>query len=112
MVEIASAISKNANIVVMDEPTASLTRHEVESLFEIIENLIQENRTVIYVSHRMEETFRIGDRVTVFKVIVRTYGLNFNKGTAMFSLNFCLIIFILSSDKKLDKSFSELILKC
>lgn len=67
MVEIASAISKNANIVVMDEPTASLTRHEVESLFEIIENLIQENRTVIYVSHRMEETFRIGDRVTVMR---------------------------------------------
>lgn len=67
MVEIASAISKNANIVVMDEPTASLTRHEVESLFGIIDRLLSENRTVIYVSHRMEETFRIGHRVTVMR---------------------------------------------
>lgn len=67
MVEIASAISKNADIVVMDEPTASLTRHEVESLFQIIENLLRENRTIIYVSHRMEETFRIGHRVTVMR---------------------------------------------
>lgn len=67
MVEIASAISKNANIVVMDEPTASLTRHEVESLFRIIDTLISENRSIIYVSHRMEETFRIGHRVTVMR---------------------------------------------
>jgi ABC-type sugar transport system ATPase subunit len=67
MVEIARAVSKNARIVVMDEPTSSLTEKEVEALFEIISGLKEQNVGVIYISHRMDETFRIGDRVTVLR---------------------------------------------
>ncbi|MGI6005676.1 MAG: ATP-binding cassette domain-containing protein, partial [Christensenellales bacterium] len=53
MVEIARAVSKNARIVVMDEPTSSLTEKEVEALFEIISGLKEQNVGVIYISHRM-----------------------------------------------------------
>lgn len=67
MVEIAGALSKNASIVVMDEPTASLTEHEIVALFETIATLKKRGVTIIYVSHRMNETFEIGDRVTVMR---------------------------------------------
>lgn len=67
MLEIAKAISSDAKIIVMDEPTSSLTTKEVDALFRIIARLTGENRTVIYISHRMEEVFRIGDYVTVMR---------------------------------------------
>jgi len=67
MVEIAGALSKNAKIVVMDEPTASLTEREIKALFETIANLKADGVTIVYVSHRMNETFEIGDRVTVMR---------------------------------------------
>jgi ribose transport system ATP-binding protein/inositol transport system ATP-binding protein len=67
MVEIAKALSIDAHIIVMDEPTASLTLKEVEMLFQTIENLKKKNIAVIYISHRMEELFRVADRVTVLR---------------------------------------------
>ena len=67
MLEIAKAIASNARIIVMDEPTSSLTKKETDALFSIIRRLTQENRTVIYISHRMEEVFTIGDYVTVMR---------------------------------------------
>lgn len=67
MVEIAKAIAMDAKIIIMDEPTSSLTTKEVESLFRIIDRLTSENRTVIYISHRMNEIFTIGDFVTVMR---------------------------------------------
>ena len=67
MLEIAKAIASDARIIVMDEPTSSLTTKEVEALFKIIERLTSEDRTVIYISHRMEEVFRIGDWVTIMR---------------------------------------------
>ena len=67
MVEIVNAVSFNANIIVMDEPTSSLSNEEVEQLFEIIDNLKKKNVSIIYISHRMEELFRISDRVTVIR---------------------------------------------
>ena len=67
MLEIIKALSQNAKIIVMDEPTSSLTENEVEQLFKIIKQLNQEGVTVIYISHRMEEVFRIGDYVTVLR---------------------------------------------
>lgn len=67
MVEIVKAVSFNANIIVMDEPTSSLSNEEVEQLFEIIENLKKKKVSIIYISHRMEELFRISDRVTVIR---------------------------------------------
>lgn len=65
MVEIAKAVSYNAKIVVLDEPTSSLTDEEVERLFVIIEKLKAKGCGIIYISHKMEEILRICDEVTV-----------------------------------------------
>lgn len=67
MVEIVKAISFNVRILVMDEPTSSLSDDEVEKLFATIERLKKNNVSIIYISHRMEELFRISDRVTVIR---------------------------------------------
>lgn len=66
-VEIAKALSVNADVVIMDEPTASLGEHEVGKLFQIISSLKERGVTVIYISHRLEEIFKIADSVTVLK---------------------------------------------
>jgi ribose transport system ATP-binding protein len=67
MIEVAKALSLNAQIIVMDEPSAVLTPHELEKLFQVIEQLKQEGVSFIYISHRLDEIFRIADRVTVLK---------------------------------------------
>jgi ribose transport system ATP-binding protein len=67
IVEIAKAVSKNVKILIMDEPSAPLSVSEVEHMFEIIRRLKQDGVTVIYISHRLEEVFRISDRVTVMR---------------------------------------------
>lgn len=67
MVEIARALSSKSKIIVMDEPTATLTEKEVNSLFEKIRELKKKGVGIIYISHRMAETFEIGDRVTVMR---------------------------------------------
>jgi ribose transport system ATP-binding protein len=67
LVEIAKAISKDAKLIVMDEPTAPLTVTEVDSLFKIIEKLKNKGITIVYISHRMEEIFSISDRVSVMR---------------------------------------------
>ena len=67
VVEIARALARNARILVMDEPTAALSRHEVEKLFTIIEELRRQGMGIVYVSHRLDEIFRICDRVTVMR---------------------------------------------
>ena len=67
MVEIAKAVSHDANIVIMDEPTSALTDAEVEDLFRIIADLNAKNVAIIYISHKMDEIFRISDDITVFR---------------------------------------------
>ena len=67
IVEIAKAIGANARIVIMDEPTASLTEREVASLFRIIDVLRSGGVGVIYISHRLEEVFTVADRITVLR---------------------------------------------
>jgi ribose transport system ATP-binding protein len=67
MVEIAKALSMNAEILVLDEPTAALTDREIEALFQVIASLKEKGVGMIYISHRMEEIFRICDRVTVMR---------------------------------------------
>src|SRR5206468_3003909 len=57
MVEIAKATSKKSNIIVMDEPSATLTDHELQALFSLIRQLKSEGVSVIYISHRLEEVF-------------------------------------------------------
>lgn len=66
-VEIAKALYKKAKIVIMDEPTASLTHTEIDNLFRIIERLKKGAVSVIYISHRLDEIFRIADRVMVLR---------------------------------------------
>ena len=67
MVEIARALSENAQFVLMDEPTASLTEREIEILFEKIRVLRDSGVAIVYISHRLEEILRIADRVTVLR---------------------------------------------
>ena len=67
MVEIAKALSQNARVIVMDEPTAALSDPEIERLFAIIRTLKAEGVAIIYISHRLHEIFEIGDRITVLR---------------------------------------------
>ena len=67
MIEIAKALSKNADLIVMDEPSAILAGHELDQLFNIIQSLVNRGVSIIYISHRLEEVFRIADVVTVLK---------------------------------------------
>lgn len=67
MVEIAKALTKNARIIIMDEPTTALTKIETQNLFKVIENLKKKGIAIIYISHRMEEIFAICDRVEVLR---------------------------------------------
>ena len=67
LVEIAKALMTNADIIIMDEPTAALTDREIDTLFEVIERLKRKGVSFIYISHRMEEIFAICDRITVLR---------------------------------------------
>lgn len=67
LVEIAKALAKDASVLVMDEPTASLAKHEVENLFALIETLKSRGIAIVYISHRMDEIRRIADRITVLR---------------------------------------------
>jgi ribose transport system ATP-binding protein len=67
VVEICKALTREAKVLVLDEPTAVLTKNEIDKLFEIIKELKSKGVCIIYVSHRIEEIFRICDRITVLK---------------------------------------------
>ena len=62
MVEIARALSHEANVIIMDEPTASLSRHEIGELFKLVEQLKEEGRAILFISHKFDEIFRVSDR--------------------------------------------------
>lgn len=67
LVEIAKAISLNSEIIIMDEPTSAISEKEAEKLFAIIRRLRSEGKGIIYITHRMEEIFKIADRLTVMR---------------------------------------------
>ena len=67
LVEIAKALSQNARILVLDEPTAALTESEVETLFEILRKLTARGVGIIYISHKLDEVFAMADRITVLR---------------------------------------------
>lgn len=67
MVEIAKALTKNARVIIMDEPTTALTEVETKNLFKVIDSLKKKGIAIIYISHRMEEIFAICDRVEVLR---------------------------------------------
>ena len=67
MVEIAKAVQQNAKILIMDEPSAPLTSAEVESMFEVVERLRSEGVSIVYISHRLDEIYRLSDRIVVLR---------------------------------------------
>lgn len=67
MIEIAKAFSYNAKIVIMDEPTSSLTEKEVNHLFTIIRKLKERGCGIVYISHKMEEIFQLCDEITILR---------------------------------------------
>ncbi|MEY4432036.1 MAG: hypothetical protein RLZZ44_166 [Bacteroidota bacterium] len=67
VVEIAKALLTDAEVIIMDEPTSAISDHEVEILFTIIESLIKENKTLVYISHKLDELFKIADNYIVLR---------------------------------------------
>lgn len=67
MIEIAKAVQQNAQVLIMDEPSAPLTTNEVESMFKVVELLREKGVSIIYISHRLEEIFRLSDRIEVIR---------------------------------------------
>jgi ABC-type sugar transport system ATPase subunit len=67
LVEIAKALSLETDVLIMDEPTSALTESEVERLFRVIDRLRQRGVTILYISHKMDEVFRLADRITVLR---------------------------------------------
>ena len=67
MIEVAKALSQKAKLIIMDEPTSSLTDHETDLLFKVSRNLKQQGVSIIFVSHRLEEIFALCDRITVLR---------------------------------------------
>lgn len=67
LLEIAKAISYNSDLIIMDEPTSSISQQDVELLFKIIRRLKEEGKSFIYISHKMDEIFQISDDITVFR---------------------------------------------
>lgn len=78
MVEIAKALSTNAKIIILDEPTAALTKRESEELYRIVDKLREDGVSVIFISHRFEDMYRLASRVTVFRdsQYIGTYDVN------------------------------------
>ena len=66
-VEIAKAVSANCKVLILDEPTSSLTQNEVEALFRIVDDLKREGVSIVYISHKMDEILRISDEVTIMR---------------------------------------------
>ncbi len=67
LTEIAKALGQDARVLIMDEPTASLAKHETEALFDLVERLKARGISIIYISHRMDEVYRIADRITILR---------------------------------------------
>ena len=67
LTEIAKALAQDAQVLIMDEPTASLAQHETEALFELVERLKARGISIVYISHRMDEVYRIADRITILR---------------------------------------------
>ncbi|MCO4252011.1 sugar ABC transporter ATP-binding protein [Pseudarthrobacter raffinosi] len=67
LTEIAKALAQDARVLIMDEPTASLARHETEALFDLVARLKKRGISIIYISHRMDEVYRIADRITILR---------------------------------------------
>ena len=66
-VEIAKALAHDASVIIMDEPTSAISDREVEALFDVIAMLKRRGVAIVYISHKMDEVFRIADTITVLR---------------------------------------------
>ena len=82
MVEVAKALAVDARIIIMDEPTSALGEDEVETLFEIIDTLKEQGIAIIFISHRLEEVFRVADRVVVLRDGRRVSSVSISEATS------------------------------
>lgn len=83
MIEIGRALTRNARLIIMDEPTSSLSEAETETLFHIIEKLTERNIAIVYISHKLDEVMHLADRVTILrdgKNIITTDKNDINEG--------------------------------
>ena len=67
MVEVAKALHHKADLIIMDEPTSALSVREIDDLFAIIDELKASGVSIVYISHHLEETFAVSDRITVLR---------------------------------------------
>lgn len=67
MLEIVNALSQNAKLIIMDEPTAALSQHEVQNLFRIVKKLKEDGKAIVFIGHRLDEILEIADRITVLR---------------------------------------------
>ena len=81
MIEIAKALALKSDLIIMDEPTTSLTSKEISKLFEVIEMLKAQNKYIVYISHRLEEIKQIGDRITVLRDGIKIISEVLNKNS-------------------------------
>ena len=100
MVEIAKAVSYDAKIIVLDEPTSSLTEREVKKLFSIVNNLKKKGVAFVYISHKMDEVFQVCDQVSV----LRDGKMILTKDTASTNMNELISAMV---GRSLDKRFPE-----
>jgi ABC-type sugar transport system ATPase subunit len=103
LIEIAKVLGNNPRIIVMDEPTSSLSRNEVDRLFHIIKRLRDQDFCIIYISHHLDEIFRIADRITVLRDGKRIATLKTEEITREELANL-----IVGKDKDLDESESKI----
>jgi ABC-type sugar transport system ATPase subunit len=104
LVEIAKALSKETKILIMDEPTASLTSEEVKSLFKLMVDLKNKGISIIYISHRLEEILEIADRITVLEDSKLITSID---NTPELSKQDLVKLMISKEDKQSDNTFEE-----
>ena len=100
LIEIAKAISNNARVIIMDEPTSALSEKEISMLFKIINDLKSQGVAIIYISHKMEEIYQIADRIT----ILRDGKFIATNNTADLDKNSLISLMV---GREIDKLFSE-----
>ena len=111
VVEIARALARNCKILIFDEPTSSLTERETEKLFEIILGLKEKGISILYISHRMSEIFRICDRVTILRDGVKVDTLNVAETTPEKVVNLMVGRELTQIFPEKKKDYSDLLLK-
>lgn len=112
IVEIAKSISLNAKVIIMDEPTAALSKREVDKLFGLIKSLRQSGISFVYISHRMEEIFQISDRISVLRDGKNVCTVSTDKATEDFLVE-KMVGYNLSDyyDKQMSQNIGDVILE-